>query len=130
MKHCCEEKMVALFVYFGFLISSVSFKSLLYAVREPKINKTEKFKCILSKFKPFVALTWKPLFVIRVSIMFSFNYLFKLFFWLSKLSILIIIFCFLWKIWWGNIFKSNVFRCFFKENSVCQADKLNYSHSC
>ena len=77
-----------------------------HAVRGLKINKTEKMNFLLSKFKPFVAVTRKPLVLSRISIIFSFNYLFWLFFLL-----------FLWLLWpSSSVFCQDLVRKYFKSD--------------
>ena len=65
-------------------ISKVSYMQCLSTCSERTKSKQnwENFFFLLSKFKPFLAITRKPLVLSRISIIFSFDYLFWLFFWM------------------------------------------------
>ena len=72
----------------------------------PKNKENWKMNFLLSKFKPFVAVTRKPLVLSRISIIFSFNYLFWLFFLL-----------FSWLLWSSSsVFCQDLVRKYFKSD--------------
>ena len=110
MKCCCKEKVwlclcVLVFWSLQEFLSKVFYMQCLTTCRERTKNK-QSWKSQFFSATKFVILTRKPLVLSRISIIFSFFFYYYFFiflfffwlsFWLSKLSVLIIIFCFLWR---------------------------------